>query len=407
MNFFRHPFVFVTFALIFGILFRIETEFYLSVIMATLIVTITLVLFRKLITKLPAVVLLFFIMGFLLPQKISRNLLKEDQITAVLEITERKSTQKDWDQAVGMITHIREQGNYEPVNQKLLIYTNSEVIRRGMKLLAVFTPKEIRNSGNPGSFNAETYWMAKGIEYMGFVTDEDIRMLSFNESGFLDRYATITRSYVSDVFDELPSDQSGILKALLLGDKGDLSTEIRDQFANAGAMHLLAVSGLHIGIIAFILLFIFKQFPSVFSNLSAHISIVVLLWAYAFVTGLSPSVTRAVLMFSLLILSRLVRGQYEPINVLAFSAFIVIVINPLVIYDIGFQLSYLAVFGIFIFYDRLAELLSTDYKVVNWLWNGTAIGLSAQLATAPLKLYYFHQFPNYFVISNLGIMLLA
>lgn len=407
MNFFRHPFVFITFAVIFGILLRIETEWYLSVLLTSLVATLTLALLRKSITKLPAIVLLFFTMGFMLPQKISQNLLKEDQITAVVQITERKSTQKDWDQAIGEITHIRYQGKYERVDQKVLIYTNSEVLRRGMKVLAVFTPKEIWNSGNPGSFNAETYWMAKGIRHVGFVTDEDFRMLSFDDVGFLNRYAEITRSYISDALDELPSDHSGVVKALLLGDKGDLSTEIRDQFANAGAMHLLAVSGLHIGIIAFILLFIFKQFPHVFSNLSAHITVVVLLWAYAFVTGLSPSVTRAVLMFSLLILSRLARGQYEPINVLAFSAFIVILINPLVVYDIGFQLSYLAVLGIFIFYERLAELFSTDYKVINWLWQGTAIGLSAQLATAPLTLYYFHQFPNYFVISNLGIMLLA
>lgn len=407
MNFFRHPFVFITLAVIIGVLFRIELEWQLPVLLVSLVLTFLLVLLRERITKLPAILLLFFVMGFMIPQLESKSVQNETVITAVVDIIERKSSEKDWDQAIGVISHIRDQGEYKSAGQKILFYTNSDVLKRGVKVLAVFSPKEIRNSGNPGSFNAETFWMSKGIRHIGFITDEDYRILSVEDVGVLHRYAEVTRSYISGSLNELPADQSGVLHALLLGEKGDLSTEIRDRFANAGAMHLLAVSGLHIGIIAFIILFFFKQFPRLFSNLSAHIIVVILLWAYAYVTGLSPSVTRAVLMFSLLILSRLARGQYEPINVLAFSAFIVIVINPLVIYDIGFQLSYLAVLGIFIFYDRLAELLSTDYKVINWLWQGTAIGLSAQLATAPLTLYYFHQFPNYFVISNLGIMLLA
>lgn len=407
MNFFRHPFVFITLAVIIGVLFHIELEWQLPVLLVSLVLTFLLVLLRERITKLPAIVLLFFVMGFMIPQLESKSLHNETVITAVVDIIERKSSEKDWDQAIGVISHIRDQGEYKSAGQKVLLYTNSDVLKRGVKVLAVFSPKEIRNSGNPGSFNAETFWMSKGIRHIGFITDEDYRILSVEDVGVLHRYAEVTRSYISGSLNELPADQSGVLHALLLGEKGDLSTEIRDRFANAGAMHLLAVSGLHIGIIAFIILFFFKQFPRLFSNLSAHMIVVILLWAYAYVTGLSPSVTRAVLMFSLLILSRLARGQYEPINVLAFSAFIVIVINPLVIYDIGFQLSYLAVLGIFIFYDRLAELLSADNKVINWLWQGTAIGLSAQLATAPLTLYYFHQFPNYFVISNLGIMLLA
>jgi hypothetical protein len=132
-----------------------------------LAVTMVLALFSKSITKLPAVILLFFMIGFMQPQKISNNLLTDNRVTAVLEITERKSTQKDWGQAVGTISHIRYQGNYEPVGEKVLIYTNSDVIRRGMRVLAVFSPKEISNSRNPGSFNAETYWMAKGIQHVG------------------------------------------------------------------------------------------------------------------------------------------------------------------------------------------------------------------------------------------------
>jgi competence protein ComEC len=407
MSFFRNPFVFLTIAVIGGILFREETGWDTVVLIVLGLLTLFYILLRKRVSKLPAIVLLFFVFGFLYNNPQVLNFPNEASVTAVVEIIEQKNSSKDWNQAIGQIHHIRDQGFYQPSGQKILLYTNSDALRRGMSVLAILSPKAIQNSGNPGSFNAETYWRSKGIRHIGFLTDEDYRLLSFQKAGMVHRFSDQIRSFIRSALSEFSPDKAGILNALLLGDKGDLSTEVREQFANAGAMHLLAVSGLHIGIIAFLLLFLFQQFPRLFSNLMAHVLVVIILWGYALITGFSPSVTRAVLMFSLLILSRLARGQYDPINVLFFSAFIVILINPLVVYDIGFQLSYLAVLGIFIFYARFEGLLPVRNKIISWLWKGTCIGLSAQLATAPLTLYYFHQFPNYFVISNLGIMLIA
>ena len=164
---------------------------------------------------------------------------------------------------IGIVHSVRDQGVYKSINQKILLYTNSDVLREGMQVLAILSPRKIQNTYNPGSFNAETYWMSKGISHLGFITDEDFSLLDFQQVGFFKRFTDATRTYIINVLDEFSDDHTGILKALLLGEKGDLSTEIKDQFANAGAMHLLAVSGLHIGIIAFLLLFLFEQFPRV------------------------------------------------------------------------------------------------------------------------------------------------
>lgn len=407
MKFFKNPFLFFTIAYILGLHVRLETNLFATILFICSATVVLLTIFRKRISKIPAIFLLLFLIGFLRVDKQSVELPSNSTITSIIEIVERKNTSKDWDQSIGIIHSVRDQGVYKSINQKILLYTNSDVLREGMQVLAILSPRKIQNTYNPGSFNAETYWMSKGISHLGFITDEDFSLLDFQQVGFFKRFTDATRTYIINVLDEFSDDHTGILKALLLGEKGDLSTEIKDQFANAGAMHLLAVSGLHIGIIAFLLLFLFEQFPRVLSSLTAHILVVIILWIYAILTGLSPSVTRAVLMFSLLILSRLATGQYDPVNILFFSAFIVVSFDPLVIYDIGFQLSYLAVLGIFIFQHRFVALIPFRSKTLNWFWQGTCIGISAQLATAPLSLYYFHQFPNYFVLSNLGIMLIS
>lgn len=407
MKFFKNPFLFFTIAYILGLHVRLETNLFATILFICSATVVLLTIFRKRISKIPAIFLLLFLIGFLRVDKQSVELPSNSTVTSIIEIVERKNTSKDWDQSIGIIHSVRDQGVYKSINQKILLYTNSDVLREGMQVLAILSPRKIQNTYNPGSFNAETYWMSKGISHLGFITDEDFSLLDFQQVGFFKRFTDATRTYIINVLDEFSDDHTGILKALLLGEKGDLSTEIKDQFANAGAMHLLAVSGLHIGIIAFLLLFLFEQFPRVLSSLTAHILVVIILWIYAILTGLSPSVTRAVLMFSLLILSRLATGQYDPVNILFFSAFIVVSFDPLVIYDIGFQLSYLAVLGIFIFQHRFVALIPFRSKTLNWFWQGTCIGISAQLATAPLSLYYFHQFPNYFVLSNLGIMLIS
>lgn len=138
-----------------------------------------------------------------------------------------------------------------------------------------------------------------------------------------------------------------IALALILGDKSLIDSEITASFTNTGAMHVLAVSGLHIGIIMQILMVVFSQFPRFISKRKAIFTVVVLMWFYAFITGLSPSVLRAVFMFSVLVVAQLMGKNYSAINTLFFTGFVLIFINPFTLFDIGFQLSFLAMLGIF------------------------------------------------------------
>lgn len=408
MNFYRFPFVYITLSVIGGILVQDLAGVNQGMLISLLAAGLVMLFLKRTWRSFVALCLLFLTLGGLYMKEHSSSESYSGEYSALLKVQELKNSDKEWNQGVAEIEMIRDRGNFVLSKEKLLFYTNSKVLEPGMKILAITELKPVQNTNNPGGFDAETFWKSKGIRHFSFLTEADYRMINRLEPGVIQRMATAVRNYMINVLESsFEDDKAGVLKALLLGDKGDLSTEIRDNFANAGAMHLLAVSGLHVGIIAVLLLFFFKQFPKILSNLLAHLIVILLLWGYALITGFSPSVTRAVLMFSLLIASRLAHGQYEPINVVFFAAFVVIILEPYVIYDIGFQLSYLAVLGIFIFYDQLYTTVFVQNRYVRWLWQGTCVGLAAQITTAPVALFYFHQFPNYFVLSNIGVMLLA
>lgn len=269
--------------------------------------------------------------------------------------------------------------------------------------IAKFQP--ITNKNNPGEFNAINFWKTKGITHVCYLKDIDILEVKRFQDNWIDSQLAHLRNSLSQLLKEvLNGSNLAIAQALILGDKSLLDQETRNSFGATGAMHVLAVSGLHIGIITQLLLYLFQFSSKLISRRNAVFFIVLILWVYALLTGFSPSVVRAVFMFSVLILSQETGGNYAPINVLFFTAFILILFNPYVIYDIGFQLSYLAMLGIYTLYKPIAAWYSTKNKILNYLWQGSAIGFAAQAMTVPLTLYYFHQFPNYFALTNLGIM---
>lgn len=263
----------------------------------------------------------------------------------------------------------------------------------------------IANKNNPGEFNAINFWKTKRITHIGYLKEIDILEIKRCQDNWIDSQLAQLRNKLSQILkNELNGSNLAIAQALILGDKSMLDQETRNSFGATGAMHVLAVSGLHIGIITQLLLYLFQFSSKLITRRNAVFITVLLLWVYALLTGFSPSVVRAVFMFSVLILSQETGGNYAPINVLFFTAFILILFNPFVIYDIGFQLSYLAMLGIYSLYKPIAAWYITKNKILNYLWQGSAIGFAAQAMTVPLTLYYFHQFPNYFALTNLGIM---
>lgn len=266
----------------------------------------------------------------------------------------------------------------------------------------------IENKNNPGDFDLQLFWKSKGIKEMCFFQEDDFQFLDkVPNNSFYDIIADLNILFISILATYLDGEELAIGTALILGDKSLLDSEIRNAFTSTGAMHALAVSGLHVGIMLPIFLGFFKLFGKYIKRKQAVIIVVGILWIYALMTGFSPSVIRAVFMFSVLALAQIIGRNYNPINTLFFTAFVLLILQPLYLFDIGFQLSYIAMLGIFTFNKQVSNWVQTKNKIIKFFWEGTAVGLSAQFMTVPLSLYYFHQFPNYFALANLGIMLFS
>ena len=193
-----------------------------------------------------------------------------------------------------------------------------------------------------------------------------------------------------------------VAAALLIGYDDLLDANLRQEYSGAGVVHVLCVSGLHVGIVFLIadglFFFLRKRKKAVWIR---PLLILIVIWIYAVITGLAPSVLRASLMFSLITIGKSMNRQAHTFNTLAASAFILLVINPAMLYDLGFQLSYGAVAGIVAFQPHIRQVFITTNKITGYIWSMINVSVAAQLLVTPISIYYFHQFPNYFLIANL------
>lgn len=333
---------------------------------------------------------------------------QSDLYSYMLHVSEINGPNREWRKAIGTIYSKVDSISCVNHKERVLLFLKNKSIQKGDHLLVYTDLDFIKNNNNPGEFNAVSFWKNKNIFRVGFVTDDDVHIIGHEDLSFIQLFLSKIHSALAEILElHLSKQNASLAKALILGDKDTLSTEVRSSFSNAGAMHVLAVSGLHVGIVLYILIYILGRFPKLFSKKSALIVSLVIIWIYAGVTGFSPSVLRASFMFSLLAIATVTGRRTNPMNILFFSAFVMLLINPLLIYSIGFQLSYLAMIGIFTLYIPLSRIFYIRNKWLKKIWEGTAVGIAAQIFTVPFTLYYFHQFPNYFAITNIGMMLFA
>jgi competence protein ComEC len=197
-------------------------------------------------------------------------------------------------------------------------------------------------------------------------------------------------SLVKAVFEQ---QHVNVIKALILGQKQDLKRSTYQKFANAGIVYILAVSGLHVGIVLIILQYLFK--PLNYIRYGKGIMLILFfLWGFALMAGFSPSVVRASLMLSIFAFATdIFKRTTNTINLLALSMIIILIFYPKMIFQVGFQLSYTAVFGIIMLFQNLFKLYQPKFKLDKLAWSVVCVTISAQLAILPLVLYYFHQFP--------------
>lgn len=310
------------------------------------------------------------------------------------------------------VKFINDSTGWKIISGKILLYLRKASFptpfRYGDQLIIEGMPQELKPPMNPGEFNYKRFLGFRNIYHQQFVNDSaSVVRAGSQPPSLIYAAACRIREAAKEILNRhLPEvRQRAVACALLLGVNDALDEELTHAYSAAGAMHVLAVSGLHVGIIYGLLLLFFRPFSSTQKGkwALAMVSIMVL-WLYAVITGLSPSVLRAVTMFSFVALAKPLRHRTNIYNTLAASAFVLLACNPFLIMSVGFQLSYMAVLGIVYLYPVLYH----SWDVHNWLgdkiWQITCVSLAAQAGTFVLGLLYFHQFPTYFLISNLFVI---
>ena len=277
-------------------------------------------------------------------------------------------------------------------------------LQKGDRILLTRAPRPVEGPKNPGEFDYRQYLFNHGITHQVYLKDpsQAILIKSGYEQSVLDVFDHSRQWLVGRLREALKDDDSfGVSMALILGQKEFLSPQIRSAYSGTGAMHVLAVSGLHVGIIYLILMTGLKFLGK--SKMSMWVRLVLILaglWSYAIITGLSPSVMRAATMFSAVAIAQNISRKTNIYNTLASAALILLCVNPYLLLEVGFQLSFLAVLGIVLIQPHIYLLATFNSRVPDKLWQLTSVSIAAQIATFPLGILYFHQFPNYFLLSN-------
>jgi len=295
-----------------------------------------------------------------------------------------------------------------PVTGKVMAYfpkTDSAFALRYGDLIAIPAPiRELAPPLNPEEFDYRAYLMRKGITGQAYLRDEDWIDLQTNNANPLYAFSYRFRDVLLASLQRsgVKNDEFGVAAAILLGYDDKLADEVRKNYVAAGSMHILCVSGMHVGIIyllaSFLLGFLNRK---KWQKTLKQILLLTLIWLYAFIAGLSPSILRSALMISFVIVGEMIHRKGFIINSIAASAFILLCVNPYNLFEIGFLLSYSAVIGIVVLQKPIYNLMYLKNKVLDRAWEITAVALAAQIGTIPFTLFYFNQFTTYFWLSNL------
>jgi competence protein ComEC len=301
-----------------------------------------------------------------------------------------------------------------PVEGKMVLYfprkTDRPPFGYGDVLLVKGAPELTEGPANPGEFDYREYLALRNIYHQHFVREGGALKIGYDPNSSVMAIALEARTWCGAILKRYVHGQreQAIASALVLGVTDGLDNELLNAYASTGTMHILAVSGLHISILYFILLWMLsplQKLPG--GKWVVPIAGILVMWMYAFITGLPPSVLRAVTMFSFLAVARLWARNANVFNTLAVSAFCLLLFDPFLIRSVGFQLSYLAVLGIVYLYPRILVLCEPSSWIMTEVWKMTAVSIAAQAATFSLGLLYFHQFPNLFLLSNLLVVPLS
>ena len=304
-----------------------------------------------------------------------------------------------------------------PVNKQAILYFQrdslSSRIQMGEELWVRSRISPPVSARNFDEFDYARYLIRKGISGTGFVASghwqfSECRKEKEGIATVLYRLAASYRTQIENLYRRLgiEGDELAVLSALTLGDKTDLSESVRESYSVAGVSHVLALSGLHIGLLYALAFFLLR--PLLLGEQSGRVLrsllLILLLWLFAFFTGLSPSVVRSAAMFSIWALADLCGRQSFSLNTLALTAWLMLLVRPVWLFDVGFQLSFAAVLSILLFQPFLYRLCPVRHRAGTYLWGLVSVSVVAQLGTAPLVLFYFSRFSTHFLLTNLLVV---
>ena len=425
---FLHQTPFFRFAISFivGILFQINYSIInvaIIYILGTLLFVTLIFVFLKLtqsytINKIWGVIisLVLFFSGMQLVNIKQQNIfnVKDSEYTFIATIIEQPEEKEKSIKAVLKIDCIKDSVSWIKNSSQILCYfqKDSSTLRLnlGDQILVQSYLNEIKHSGNPYSFNYKNYLSFKDIYNQCYVKTDHFKIIAHDKGSIIRILSNKTRQKLLRIYqrNDISGDEFAVLSALTLGYKSELTPELKESFSTSGAMHILAVSGLHVGIIFIILCkLLFPLQRNKYGKIIQSIIIIVVLFFYAFLTGLSDSVFRATIMFSFISIGKMFTRQINIYNTISASAFILLIINPYSIMNVGFQLSFAAVISIVFFQPKIYSLLSFKNKIPDYFWQLVSVAIAAQIGTFPITIYYFEQFPAYFILTNIIIIPVA
>ena len=327
----------------------------------------------------------------------------------VLRIDEPLQQKQKSYKAYGYVESIVNNDTIIDCKGKLILYFSKDSIssqlKYGDRILIHKNLQRIKNSGNPGAFNYEQYAAMQSTFHQVFLKPVDWIKLDKNNSHWFKQFIFTTRQNIVAILQKnLPANKDvlGIAEALLIGYTNDLDRDLVKAYSNTGVVHIIAISGMHLGLIYILLIWIFAKIPVI--NQSKILQVILMLtclWLFAILTGAAASVLRSAVMFTFITVGKNLAKKSSIYNSLAASGFVMLCYHPYFLWDVGFQLSYLAVVGIIVFQPAIYNWWYVKNKLANEIWKLMAISLAAQVLTFPICIYYFHQFPNFFLITNI------
>lgn len=303
---------------------------------------------------------------------------------------------------------IRSNGEMEITKGNVLLYFGKDgtlpSVQYGDQLVIFKALQSIKNSGNPACFDYQGYCAFRNTFHQVHLQHGDYVSLKIKNDNVLKKFLFEARAHVVKILQlYIPSRrEAGLAEAMLIGYKDDLDKDLVQSYSNTGVTHIIAISGLHLALIYWILTLVVKPLHK--TRVARWLNPVIIiggLWLFTFAAGASPSVLRAALMFTCLVIGNSLSRRSSVYNSLAASAFLLLCIDPFWLWDVGFQLSYAAVLSIVLFMKPIYNCWFVKNKLADHVWSLCAVTLAAQLLTVPMTVYYFHQFPNLFILTNL------